>query len=137
MDDDGYVYILDRIKDLIITGGFNVYPRMVEEAIYLHPAVADVAVGGVADKHRGEIVKAFVQLHHGLALTATELRGFLRDKLAPFEMPSKVEFRESLPHTIIGKPSRKDLLAEEERRNSGYDADAASNRPAQAKSIPA
>ena len=113
IDEDGYVFIVDRIKDLILSGGFNVYPRMVEEAVYLHPAVAEVAVCGVPDQHRGEIVKAFVALKQGEEITAAELRAFLKDKLAPFQMPRKIEFREALPKTLVGKISKKDLLAEE------------------------
>ena len=120
IDEDGYLYIIDRIKDLILSGGFNVYPRMVEEAIYLHPAIDEAVVCGVPHRHRGEIVKAYVKLRPDATLTSAELRAFLKDKLAPFEMPSKVEFRDSLPHTLIGKPSRRDLIAEEERRTAGY-----------------
>ncbi len=113
LDEDGYLFIVDRIKDLILSGGFNVYPRMVEEVIDLHPAVEEVAVCGVPDQHRGEIVKAYVSLREGEAVTAAELKGFLKDKLAPFQMPRKIEFRETLPKTLIGKISKKDLLAEE------------------------
>ena len=113
LDEDGYLFIVDRIKDLILSGGFNVYPRMVEEVIHLHPAVEEVAVCGVPDQHRGEIVKAYVSLREGEAVTAAELKGFLKDKLAPFQMPRKIEFRETLPKTLIGKISKKDLLAEE------------------------
>jgi len=113
IDADGYVFLIDRIKDLIITGGFNVYPRMVEEAIYLHPGVEEVVVCGIPDQHRGEIVKAYVKLRDGVEMTAAELRGFLHDKLATFELPRRVEFRDELPRTLIGKPSRRDLIAEE------------------------
>ncbi|MGH6918276.1 MAG: long-chain-fatty-acid--CoA ligase [Geminicoccaceae bacterium] len=116
LDQDGYLYLVDRIKDLILCGGFNVYPRMVEEAIELHPAVAEVAVCGVPDPHRGEIVKAFVTLRPGEALSAAELRAFLKDKLAPFEQPRQIEFRSELPRTFLGKPSRRSLIAEEMRR---------------------
>jgi long-chain acyl-CoA synthetase len=112
LDADGYLHIVDRIKELILTGGFNVYPRMVEEAIYLHPAVEEVAVCGVADNHRGETVMGFVKLKAGQSLTASELRGFLQDKLASFEIPRKIEFREDLPKTFIGKIAKKELLAE-------------------------
>jgi long-chain acyl-CoA synthetase len=111
MDTDGYVYVIDRIKDLIISGGFNVYPRMVEEAIYEHPAVAEAAVSGVADKHRGEIVMAFIRLHPGATLTGADMRGFLKDRLAPFEIPRKVEFVEEIPKTLVGKPLRRVLAA--------------------------
>ena len=113
LDEDGYLFIVDRIKDLILSGGFNVYPRMVEEAVHLHPAVDEVAVCGVPDEHRGEIIKAFVTLRQGEEVTAAELRAFLKDKLAPFQMPRKIEFRQTLPKTLIGKISKKDLLAEE------------------------
>ncbi|MCH8923403.1 MAG: AMP-binding protein, partial [Planctomycetes bacterium] len=113
LDDDGYLFVVDRIKDLILSGGFNVYPRMVEEVIHLHPAVEEVAVCGVPDRHRGEIVKAFVKLGDGEELTAGDLRVFLKDKLAPFQMPRKIEFRDSLPKTLIGKISKKDLIAED------------------------
>jgi long-chain acyl-CoA synthetase len=116
LDQDGYLYVVDRIKDLILCGGFNVYPRMVEEAIELHSAVDEVVVCGVPDPHRGEIVKAFVTLRPGTALSMAELRAFLRDKLAPFEQPRKIEFRDQLPRTFVGKPSRRSLIAEEMRR---------------------
>ncbi|MGH6912463.1 MAG: AMP-binding enzyme [Geminicoccales bacterium] len=112
LDEDGYLYIVDRIKDLILSGGFNVYPRQIEEVIHLHPAVDEVAVCGVPDPHRGEIVKAYVKLRQGASVTATELREFLKDKLAPFQMPRQIEFREALPKTLIGKISKKDLIAE-------------------------
>jgi long-chain acyl-CoA synthetase len=116
IDQDGYVHLIDRIKDLILSAGFNVYPRMVEEAILLHPAVAEATVCGVPDSHRGETVKAYVRLCEGAELSAAELRQFLRDKLAPFEQPKAIEFRDELPLTWLGKPSRRDLVAEEMRR---------------------
>ena len=97
----------------MLAGGFNVYPRMVEEAIYPHHAVGEVNVGGGPDEHRGEIVKAFVKLRPGESITAAELRRFLRDKLAPFETPRRIEFRDTLPKTLIGKLSKKELIAEE------------------------
>ena len=129
MDADGYLFLIDRIKDLIISGGFNVYPRMVEEAIYLHPAVAEVAVCGVPDKHRGETVKAFVRLRDDNgALTAGELRAFLKDKLAPFEIPRQVEFREDIPKTLVGKPLRRLLVEEERRRQAAASAEAQAER---------
>ena len=112
LDDDGYLHIVDRIKEIILTGGFNVYPGMVEEAIYLHPAIAEVAVCGIPDAHRGETVKCFVKLQPGQELTAAALRSFLKDKLAPFEIPRKVEFRDDLPKTLVGKISKQMLLAE-------------------------
>ncbi len=111
LDEDGYLFIVDRIKEMINTGGFKVYPRNVEEAIHRHPAVEEVAVCGVADPHRGEIVKAFLKLRNGHAATADELAEFLKDDLAAFEIPRQFEFRDSLPKTLIGKISKKDLVA--------------------------
>ncbi len=116
MDEDGYVFLIDRIKDLILNAGFNVYPRMVEEAVHLHPAVEDAVVCGVPDKNRGEIVKAYVKLRAGEALKPGELKRFLKDKLAPYELPRRIEFRDELPVTYIGKHNRRDLVAEEVRR---------------------
>jgi len=117
IDEDGYTYIVDRIKDLILAGGYNVYPRVVEEAVYLHPAVEECVVAGVPDAYRGETVKAYVKLREGERLEAAELREFLKDKLSPIEMPKQVEFRaEPLPKTLIGKLDRKALLAEEAAR---------------------
>ncbi len=116
MDSDGFVYVIDRIKELIINAGFNVYPRMVEEAVMLHDAVAEAVVCGIPDKHRGEIVKAFVVLHPDTDLKPSELRQFLRDKLAPFEQPRRIEICEAIPRTLIGKPSRRELVMQELRR---------------------
>ncbi|NDC56446.1 MAG: long-chain fatty acid--CoA ligase, partial [Alphaproteobacteria bacterium] len=109
MEADGYFRIVDRIKDMILCSGFNVYPRMVEEAIYKHPAVAEAAVVGIDDAYRGQTVKAFVQLKAGATLTHTELQNFLRDKLSPIEMPKQIEFCAELPKTLIGKISKKAL----------------------------
>lgn len=115
-DEDGYLFIVDRIKDVILAGGWNVYPRNVEEAIYLHPAVEECVVAGVPDAYRGQTVKAWIKLVAGETLTAEGLRLFLEDKLSHVEMPRLVEFRQDpLPKTPIGKLSRKDLLAEERK----------------------
>lgn len=114
LDEDGYVYIVDRLKDMIITNGYNVYPRNVEEAVYLHPSVEECIVAGVPDKARGEAVKIWIKLKTGRRMTAEDLREFLMDKLSPMEIPRQVEFRDKpLPRTLIGKLSRKDILAEE------------------------
>ena len=132
VDEEGYVFLIDRIKDLIITGGFNVYPRMVEEAIYLHPAVAEAAVCGVPNQHHGETVKAFVKLRAEATLTAAELRDFLKDKLAPFERPRQVEFLDEIPMTLVGKPLRRELLAREARKAQ---ADAPEERPLETSEV--
>lgn len=115
MDKDGFIYLVDRLKDLIICSGFNVYPRIVEEAIYRHPLVAEVTVIGVPDEKRGETVKAFVKLVAQAVLSQEELLDFLKDKLSPIEMPKHIEFRGELPKTMIGKLSKKELKAEEAR----------------------
>ncbi len=119
MDEQGYVFVVDRIKDLILCGGFNVYPRVVEDAIYHHAAVAECTVIGVPDAYRGETVKAFVVRKPGAALDAQTLCAFLRDHLSPVEMPKQVEFRDSLPKTLIGKLSKKELVEEERVRRAG------------------
>ena len=115
LDEEGYLFIIDRIKDLIITGGFNVYPRMVEEAVSLHPDVMDVAVCGLPNKHRGETVKAFIVKRADSDLTAVKLRDFLKEKLAPFEIPRKVTFLDEIPKTMLGKPLRRELLEMEKK----------------------
>jgi long-chain acyl-CoA synthetase len=117
MDEDGWFYLLDRKKDMILSGGFNVYPRVIEEAIYEHPAVAEVIVIGVPDSYRGEAAKAFVRLKPGAApFTLDELRTFLADKLGRHEMPARLEFRDALPKTAVGKLSKKELVAEERQK---------------------
>ena len=117
MDEDGYFYLVDRKKDMLISGGFNVYPRSIEEAIYEHPAVAEAVVIGVTDAYRGEAAKAFVQLKAGAKrFTLEELRAFLADKLGRHEMPAHLEFRDALPKTAVGKLSKKELVAEERQR---------------------
>lgn len=113
MDADGFVQIVDRIKDMIIAGGYNIYPRNVEEQIYLHPAVAECIVAGVPDEYRGQTVKAWIKLKDGSSLAADELKAFLKDKLSVIELPKQIEFRDALPKTLIGKLDRKALLAEE------------------------
>lgn len=113
MDKDGYTYLIDRLKEVIISGGYNVYPRHVEEAIYKHSAVEEVTVVGIDDAYRKQIVKAFVKLKDGQSLGTDELKAFLKDKLSPIEMPKQVEFRNELPKTLIGKLSKKELIAEE------------------------
>ncbi len=115
MDEDGYVFLLDRLKDLIICSGYNVYPRMIEEAIYQHPDVVAACVIGLPDDYRGQTPKAFVQLKPGATLTAEALRDFLRDKISRIEMPTAIEFREELPKTAVGKLSKKELIAEAQR----------------------
>lgn len=116
MDKDGFVYIVDRIKDMIITNGYKVYPRNVEEVIYKFPGVEECIVAGIPDSSRGEIVKCWIKLKDGWSLDEEELKEFLKDKISPMEIPKLVEFRTSpLPKTMIGKLSRKDVLAQEQK----------------------
>ncbi|QIG78766.1 long-chain-fatty-acid--CoA ligase [Stakelama tenebrarum] len=112
LDSDGYLFLVDRIKDLILCGGYNVYPRMIEDALYEHPDVAEASVIGVPDQYRGEAPKAFVKLREGAETTAESLRGFLKDKLSKIEMPREIELRDELPKTLIGKLSKKELRAD-------------------------
>ncbi|MBO67394.1 MAG: dicarboxylate--CoA ligase PimA [Acidiferrobacteraceae bacterium] len=113
MDDEGHFFLVDRLKDLILCSGYNVYPRNIEEAIYLHPAVSEVTVIGISDEYRGESPKAFVKLKENEELSEEILLEFLKDKLSKIEMPSIIEFRSELPKTLIGKLSKKELKAEE------------------------
>jgi long-chain acyl-CoA synthetase len=113
VDDDGYIFLVDRIKDLIICGGYNVYPRVVEEALYRHPAVAEAIVIGVPDAYRGQAPKAFVRLRPGAEAGPADLKAFLADQLSRIEMPAAIEIRDELPKTMIGKLSKKELVAEE------------------------
>jgi len=118
LDADGYVFLVDRIKDVIIASGYKIYPRNVEEAIYAHHAVAECVVIGVPDPYRGQTVKAFVALRAEQSLTEAELLAFLKDKLSALEMPKRIEFRASLPKTQIGKLSKKALQEEEAAKAS-------------------
>ena len=114
MDEDGYIYIVDRTKDMILSAGFNVYPRNIEEAIYQHPAVEAVSVIGVHDEYRGQSAKAFIKLKPGAsAMTLDEMRAFLKDKLGKHEMIAAMEIRPDLPRTLVGKLSKKELYEEE------------------------
>jgi len=113
-DEDGYIFIVDRIKDLILVNGYNVYPRMIEEALYKHPSIEECVVAGIKDPERGEIPKAWIKLKEGRNMTETDLKEFLKDKISPIEMPRRIEFRDTpLPKTMIGKLSKKELLAQE------------------------
>ena len=116
MDADGFFYIVDRKKDLIISGGLNIFPREVEEALYAHPAVLEAAAIGVRDEYRGEAVKVFVVLKPGAAATAEEIIEYCRQHLARFKVPQAVEFREQLPKSLVGKILRRVLMEEDQSR---------------------
>ena len=116
MDADGYFFIVDRKKDLIIASGYNIVPREVEEVLFMHPKVMEAAVVGVPDAKRGETVKAFVVLKEGQSATVEEIRDFCKERLAPYKVPALVEFRSELPKTQIGKVLRRVLMEEEKRK---------------------
>lgn len=118
IDEDGYVFIVDRIKDLIICSGFNVYPRTVEEAMLQHPAVDEVTVIGVPDSRRGEAPVAFIKLKDGAQATESELKTFAAEHLSKLELPREIIFKPELPKTLIGKLSKKELRQEYEERNN-------------------
>ncbi len=114
MDEDGCLYIVDRTKDMLLCGGYNVYPRVIEEAIYEHPSVAEVCVIGIPDTYRGQSPKAFVALKPGAApLTLDALKDFLAGRLGKHEMIAALELRDTLPKTPVGKLSKKDLVDQE------------------------
>jgi long-chain acyl-CoA synthetase len=116
MDQDGYFYIVDRKKDMIISGGFNVYPRDIDEVFYQHPKVQEACSIGIPDPKRGENAKVFVVLKEGETATQEELIAYCKTKLAVYKLPTEIEFRKELPKTNVGKILRKQLRAEEMER---------------------
>ena len=119
MDEDGFIFIVDRTKDMLLCSGYNVYPRVLEEAIYKHPSVEEVAVIGIHDEYRGQSPKAFIKLKAGAAAPSLgELQSFLKDSLGKHEMVQALEIRPELPRTAVGKISKKDLDDEEQRKRA-------------------
>ena len=118
MDADGYFYIVDRAKDMIIASGLKVLPREVEEVLFLHPKVQEAVVAGVPDAYRGETVKAFVILKPGVQATEAEIVEFCKQHLAPFKVPKAIEFRTELPKTLVGKYLRRVLVEEEKAKQA-------------------
>ncbi len=116
LDEDGCLFIVDRLKDIIICGGFKVYPRIIEEAAAQHPAVQDAVAIGIPDAYRGQSPKLFVTLKPDAVATPEEILAFLKTHLNPIEMPKKLEIREALPKTVVGKLSKKELIAEEAQK---------------------
>ncbi len=116
MDEDGYFYIVDRKKDMIIAGGFNIYPREIEEILYEHEAIQECVVAGIPDPYRGETVKAYIVVKDGHNVTEEELNDYCRTKLAAFKVPRFYEFREELPKTAVGKILRRTLIEEEKEK---------------------
>lgn len=124
MDEEGYFYVVDRKKDIIIAGGFNIYPREVEEVLYEHEAVQECVVAGIPDPYRGETVKAYIVLKEGKEVTEKELNEFCRQNLAAFKVPRKYEFRDELPKTAVGKILRRTLVDEEKEKMAQNQAEA-------------
>ncbi|QKS71989.1 AMP-binding protein [Paenalkalicoccus suaedae] len=116
MDEEGYFYIVDRKKDMIIAGGFNIYPREIEEVLFEHPAIMEAVAIGIPDPYRGETVKAFIVLKDGAKATEEELNAFCRKQLAAYKVPRSYEFRQELPKTMVGKVLRRALQEEEKER---------------------
>ncbi len=116
MDEEGFFYILDRRKDMIIAGGYNIYPREVEEVLFEHPDVEEAVVAGVKDPYRGENVKAYIVLRKGSNVTEQELKSWCKERLAVYKVPKIYEFRESLPKTLVGKVLRRKLIDEENEK---------------------
>ncbi|MCZ7673194.1 MAG: AMP-binding protein [Chloroflexi bacterium] len=116
MDEDGYFYIEDRKKDMIIAGGYNIYPREVEEVLMLHPAVVEAAVAGVPDPKRGETVVAWIVKKPGDATTEAEIQEWAKTQLAKYKYPRVIIFRDELPKTTVGKVLKRDLVKEEKAR---------------------
>ncbi len=115
-DEEGYLYIVDRKKDMIIAGGFNIYPREIDEVLFKHPKVAEAVSIGIKDPYRGETVKAYIVQKPGETVTAEELIAFCKERLAPYKVPKLIEFRDALPKSVIGKILRKILREEEEAK---------------------
>ena len=116
MDEQGFFYIVDRKKDVIIAGGFNIYPREIEDVLYEHEAVQEVVVVGIPDPYRGETVKAYIVSKSGFKVTEEELNQFARNSLASYKVPHLYEFRDELPKTTIGKILRRVLIDEEKHK---------------------
>ncbi len=118
MDENGFIFIVDRLKDMINVSGFKIYPRRIEEAIYQHEAVEEVTVIGVKDEYRGEAAAAYIKLREGHSATRADILEFLKPKISKIEMPRDIEFRDELPKTMIGKLSKKELREEKSRSSS-------------------
>jgi long-chain acyl-CoA synthetase len=117
MDEDGYYYIVDRKKELIKPGGYQVWPREVEEALMAYPKVLDVGVAGIPDPYRGETVKAWIVLKPGETATEAELKAFCKERLAAYKVPTHYEFRSELPKTTVGKILRRELVRQHKEEN--------------------
>jgi len=119
MDEDGYFYIVDRKKELIKPGGYQVWPREVEEVLVAHPKVLEAGAAGIPDPYRGETVKAWIVLKPGETVTEEELKAFCKERLAAYKVPTHYEFRTELPKTTVGKILRRELVRQHKEANPG------------------
>jgi long-chain acyl-CoA synthetase len=129
--DDGFIYMADRLKDMINASGYKIWPRHIEDALYKMPQIEEAAVIGVKDEYRGEAPKAFIRLREGQSLSAKQVLDFLKGHLSKLELPAAIEFRHELPKTMIGKISRKKLREEEEAGTAGAAQEAQDEAPRQ------
>lgn len=116
LDRDGYLFILDRKKDMLLCSGFNVYPREIDEVLYTNPKILEACTIGVPDEKRGETVKAYVVVRPGMTMTCQEVITYCHEQLVPYKVPKIVEFIDQLPRTQFGKPDRKALRAMDEAK---------------------
>jgi long-chain acyl-CoA synthetase len=125
MDEDGFFYVLDRAKDMILASGFNVYPREVEEELFHHPSIAEVAVIGVPDPYRGETVAAYIVLKPGIEpseATRQDIIAFCKQRLTAYKVPKKIEFLDTLPKSFVGKVLRRELRNIADNSNDSMDS---------------
>ena len=122
MDEDGFFYIVDRQKEMIISGGYNIYPREVEEVLYAHEKILEAAVVGLPDPYRGEIVKAYLVLREGETMTEEEVINYCEQNLARYKVPRQAEFKEDLPKSLVGKVLKRLLLKEELSNQESHDS---------------
>ena len=113
MDEDGYFYIVDRQKDMVIAGGYNIFPREIEEVLYAHEKIKEACVAGVPHEYRGETIKAYIVLKDGVTMTEKEVIDYCAENLTKYKVPKIVEFRDELPKTMVGKILRRTLVEEE------------------------
>ena len=118
MDEGGYLFIVDRTKDMIIAGGFNIYPREIDEVLFEHPKVKEACAVGLQDPYRGETVKAFIVPRDGETLTEEEVLAYCKEKLAAYKVPKQIEFADELPKSAIGKILRRELREMEEKKTT-------------------
>jgi long-chain acyl-CoA synthetase len=113
MDEDGYLTVVDRKKDIIIAGGFNIYPNEIDDILFCHPKIAEACTIGIPDQYRGETVKSYIVLNEGETMDAAEIEAFCRESLAPYKIPKQVEFIDELPKSSVGKILRRALKEQE------------------------